>query len=93
MTQRIADILRRNVELIRQKDFLNLYMTLNNRHDIAECAAMFRELGENPYPFVKTIGDLIMYKGYIPTDEFFEMTNVFEISSKYTFILFFYNFI
>jgi hypothetical protein len=84
MTQRLADILRSNVELVRQRDFLNLYMSINNRQDIAECAAMFRGLGENPYPFVKTIRDLIIYKGYIPTEEFFEMTNVFEISSKYS---------
>ena len=84
MTQRLADILRSNIELVRQKDFLKLYMSINNRQDIAECAAMFRGLGENPYPFVKTLGDLITYKGYIPTEEFFEMTEVFEISSRHS---------
>lgn len=82
MTERVARILRENTDLVRKKDFLSLYKKLGEKNDIFQAVSMFKSLGANPYPFVKTLGDIWDNEAWIVGEEFFEISSFCIISTK-----------
>jgi hypothetical protein len=82
MTERVANILRNSVDLLNKRDFLSIYKKLGDKKDISQAVGIFKRLNINPYPFVKTLGDIWDYDKWIVGEEFFKISSFCFVSTK-----------
>ena len=82
MTKKVADFIRNNIDLIGKRDFITLYSKCENKHEILQIVKALGYLHENPYPFVKTLGDIVKYDYLIIEEECFRVAEPCVISTK-----------
>lgn len=82
MDKKVADVIRNNIDLIGKRDFITLYSKCENKYEISQIVGALQQLHENPYPFIKTLGDIVKYDYLIIEKECFRVAEPCVISTK-----------